>query len=251
MKHLTLIAALLLPLVAQAGTRFGIGAEYSSGDYGTGVDTATWYIPFSLSHSGENYSLGLTVPFIAVSGSSEVSGVRGTGHGTKTTTTTTTTTTRTDSGIGDVVAKASLQLLAEGTSTPWIAITGKVKFGTASASKNLGTGENDYAVQLEMAKGSFDAMLGYNVLGDTSTIDYDNIVYGAVAWTAELNKAWNLRSEYYTEQPALSGDDPVQELTFSFGKALDSKRDLSLYVIKGFTDASADWGVGVMFSRAM
>lgn len=249
MRHLLVIAALLLPLLAQAGTRFGIGAEYTRGDYGTGVDTSTWYLPFSLSHSGENYSLGLTVPLIAVSGSTDVSGVRGTGHGT--TTTVTTTTTRTDTGIGDVVAMASLQLLAEGASAPWIAITGKVKFGTASASKNLGTGENDYAVQLEVAKGSFDTLVGYNVLGDTSTIDYDNIVYGAVAWTSRLNKTWDLRSEFYAEQPALSGGDPVEELTFSFGKTLDSKRNLSLYVIKGFTDASADWGVGVMLSRKL
>ncbi len=249
MRHLFVVAALLLPLLAQAGTRFGIGAEYTSGDYGTGVDTATWYLPFSLSHSGENYSLGLTVPLMAVSGSTEVSGVRGTGHGT--TTTVTTTTTRTDTGIGDVVAKASLQLLAEGTSAPWMAITGKVKFGTASASKNLGTGENDYAVQLEVAKGDFDALVGYNVLGDTTTIDYDNIVYGAVAWTSSLNKTWDLRSEFYAEQPALSGGDPVEELTFSFGKTLDNKRNLSLYVIKGFTDASANWGVGVMLSRRL
>ncbi len=249
MKRLTLVAALLLPLVAQAGNRFSTGVEYTSGDYGTGVDTGTWYVPFSLSHSGETYSLGLTVPFIAVSGSSEVSGVRGTGHGS--TTTVTTTSTRTDTGIGDVVARASLQLLAEGQNAPWLALTGKVKFGTASASKNLGTGENDYALQLELAKGRFDATLGYNVLGDTDTIDYDNIVYGAVAWTAELNKTWNLRSEYYTEQPAVSGDDPVQELTLSFDRALDNKRNLSVYFIKGFSDTSADWGAGVMLSRSL
>jgi hypothetical protein len=248
-KRLFVALLLMIPLALQAGTRFGVGLEYTRGDYGTGVDTSTWYVPLSISHSGENYSLGLTVPIIAVNGSSEVSGVRGTGHGS--TTVVTTTTTRTDVGVGDVVARASLQLLPEGTRTPWIAITGKVKFGTASASKNLGTGENDYAVQLELAKGGFDAMLGYNILGDTDTTDYDNIAYGAVAWTSHLSKTWDLRSEYYMEQPALSDGDPVQELTFSFDRALGSKRNLSLYVIKGFTDASADWGAGVMFSRSL
>lgn len=249
MKRLLLTSALMTPLFVQAGTRFGAGVEYTSGDYGTGVETGTWYLPLWISQAGENYSLSLTVPFVVVSGSSEVSGVRGSGHGS--TTTATTTTTRTDAGIGDVVAKASLQLLEEGPGAPWLAVTAKVKFGTASASKNLGTGENDYAVQLELAKGHFDAMLGYNVLGDTDTIDYDNIVYGAVAWTAELNKTWSLRSEYYTEQPAVSADDPVQELTLSFERALDNKRNLSVYLIKGFSDTSVDWGAGVMFSRAM
>ncbi len=249
MKRLFVAIALLTPFTLQAGTRFAAGVEYTRGDYGTGVDTSTWYLPLTLSHAGKTYSVGLTVPFVAVSGSSEVSGVRGTGHGA--TTTVITTTTRTDTGIGDVVAKASLQLLPEGPSTPWLAVTAKVKFGTASASKNLGTGENDYAVQLEMAKGRFDAMLGYNVLGDTDTVDYDNIVYGALAWTAAMNKTWNLRSELYTEQPALSGDDPVQELTFSFDRALDAKRNLSVYFIKGFSDTSVDWGAGVMLSRAL
>ncbi len=249
MKRLLLAAALMTPLFVQAGTRFGAGLEYTSGDYGTGVETGTWYLPLWISRAGENYSLSLTVPFVAVSGSTEVSGVRGTGHGS--TTTVTSTTTRTDVGIGDVVAKASLQLLEEGPSAPWLAVTTKVKFGTASASKNLGTGENDYAVQLEMAKGRLDAMVGYNVLGDTDTIDYDNIVYGSLAWTAELNKIWKLRSEYYTEQPAVSGDDPVQELTLSFERALDKDRNLSVYLIKGFSDTSADWGAGVMFSKAL
>jgi len=249
MKRLLITTVLLFPLIAQAGTRIAAGIEYTRGDYGTGVDTSTWYLPLSITHSGDNYSLGLTVPFIAVSGSSEVSGVRGSGHGT--TTIVTSTTTRTDTGIGDVVARASLQLMSEGPTAPWLAITGKVKFGTASASKNLGTGENDYAVQLEMAKGRFDAMLGYNVLGDTATIDYDNIVYGAVAWTAAVQKSWDLRSEFYMEQPAVSGDDPVQELTLSFVTALDKRRNFSVYVIKGFSNSSADWGAGVVFSRGL
>ena len=252
MKRIFVALLLLLPLTLQAGTHLGAGVKYTTGDYGTGIDTSTWYVPFWVSHSGENYSLGLTVPFVAVSGSSEVSGVRGSGHGMGSGgTTTTTTTTRTDTGIGDVVANGRLRLLKESRTFPWIAIAGKVKFGTASAEKNLGTGENDYAVQLELGKGQLDLMGGFNVLGDTDTTDYDNILYGAIAWNSTLSDGWELRTEYYQEEPAVAGDDPVQELTLSFGRALDTRRNLSVYVIKGFSDSSADWGAGVMFSRAM
>ncbi len=249
MRPLLLVVVLMYPLVLQAETRFGAGIEYTRGDYGTDVDTSTWYVPLSLSYASDNYSLGLTVPFVVVSGSSEVSGVRGSGHGAGNSVATTDT--RTDAGVGDVLGRASLQLLAEGPGTPWLAITVKVKFGTASADKNFGTGENDYAMQLEMAKGRFDALLGYNVLGDTDSVDYDNVTYGAVAWTVPMNRQWSLRSEYYMEQPALSSGDPVQELTFSFDTSLDAGRDLSIYFIKGFSDSSVDWGAGVMFSRAL
>jgi len=248
------IALASLSLDAQAGASFTVGAEYTRGDYGTGVDTSSWYIPFSLDYAGDNYAVGITVPFIAVSGSSEVTGISGStshgmGGGTTSTMTTTTVTERTDAGLGDVQASASYLLMPEGKYAPWLAITGKVKFGTASASKNLGTGENDYAVQLEIAKGAFDAVVGYNVLGDTDTVDYDNIYYGSVAWSTKLKeKGWRFRTELYAEQEALPGSDPVQELTLSVSKPLNSSRRVNLYLIKGFTDSSPDWGAGVMVS---
>jgi hypothetical protein len=243
----------------QAGYNFTTGAEYTEGDYGTDITTSTWYVPFTLGYSGEDYALSITVPFISVSGSAEVTGVSSSsfsgkggmkGGGSSTNTTTTSTETRTDSGLGDVILKGSYQLLAETQDRPLLGVTGKVKFGTASKHDNLGTGETDYSLQLDMAKGPLDGFIGYMWLGDTSSMNYDDIAFGAIAYTLPLNSKWRMRAEYYAEQAATSGDDPVQELNVGFLRPLSEKQNLKLYLIKGFSDSSPDWGAGVMLATS-
>jgi len=86
---------LSLPAVSQAGFSFTTGAEYTRGDYGTSQDTSTWYVPLMLGYAGKKSFFSVTVPYISVDGSSEVTGVRSTslpGPGGITTTTTYTST---------------------------------------------------------------------------------------------------------------------------------------------------------------
>ncbi|HEY9148348.1 MAG TPA: hypothetical protein VIQ22_04995 [Gammaproteobacteria bacterium] len=246
---------LSLPAVSQAGFSFTTGAEYTRGDYGTSQDTSTWYVPLMLGYAGKKSFFSITVPYISVDGSSEVTGVRSTslpGPGGITTTTTYTSTIeeRTDSGLGDILLRASYQLQNETPSQPWLGVTGKVKLGTADEDKFLGTGENDYALQLDIAKGAWDGIIGYHLLGDTATIDYDDILFGAVAYTAPLQSNWKMRTEFYTEEEVTEGVDPVREVSVTFGKPLAAGRNLRLYLVKGLSDSSPDWGGGVMLSTA-
>lgn len=250
------VALALLPLgnVALAeGYTFTTGAEYTSGDYGTGIDTSSWYVPFTVGYGAETYAWSVTVPFIRVDGSTQVSGIRSTtlrGRGgvQSQTVSTISNEERVDSGLGDITLSASYRLQKETPATPWLGVTGKIKFGTADEDKNLGTGETDYAVQVEAAKGMFDGLVGYNFLGDTATIDYDNIFYAAGAVSMPLQSRWRARAELYAEQSPLDGVDPARELTVSFAKPLPRDRHLSLYAIKGLSDSSPDWGLGVLVS---
>lgn len=240
--------------VATAGDySFTTGAEYTTGDYGTGIETGSWYVPFTLGYAAESFSWSVTVPYIRVDGSTEVTGIRSTTvrgpRGMTQTTMTTTTEERVDSGLGDIILSAGLQLQRETPVAPWLAVRGKIKFGTADEEKFLGTGENDYAIQLEAAKGMLDGFIGYNFLGDTATIDYDDIAYGAAAVTVPLSQPWRTRAELYMEQSPLSGIDPVTELTVSFSRPLARSREFSLYAVKGFSDSSPDWGVGTLISH--
>jgi hypothetical protein len=249
------VVALSLPVVVQAGYSFTTGAEYTSGDYGTDVETTAWQIPFTLGYAGKRTFFSITVPYIRVDGSTAVSGVRsfttrGPGGISTQTETTTTTEERTDAGLGDVTLRASYQLQNETPERPWLGVTGKVKLGTADEDKNLGTGENDYSLQLDMAKGPLDGIVGYTVLGDTNAIDYDNIFYGAIGYSAPLQDKWKVRGEFYTEQEAVDGVDPVRELTLSLSKPLGAGRSISLYGIKGLSDSSPEWGAGVMVTSS-
>lgn len=259
MKHLALsavaAAVMLQPAVSLAGYNFTTGAEYTSGDYGTNVTTDTWYVPFIFGYTGNDYALSVTVPFISVSGSTEVTGVSsssmpGKGGVKASSSTSTTTDTRTDSGLGDVILKGSYQLQTETPQRPWLGITGKIKLGTASRKDNLGTGETDYAVQLDVARGPLDGFVGYQLIGDTSTVNYDDIFYGAIGYSMPINPQWRMRAEFYAEQAAASGADPVQEVTVAFLKPLSKTQSLKLYVLTGLTDSSPDWGAGAMVSTA-
>lgn len=254
-NFLVALTPLLLGNVAMAeGYTFTSGAEYTSGDYDTGIDTSTWYIPFTVGYAADTYAWSVTVPFVRIDGSSLVTGVssstvHGPGGMKTQTTSTTTNVDRVDSGLGDITLSASLQLQKETPAKPWLAVTGKIKLGTADEDKFLGTGETDYAVQLEAAKGPIDGFIGYNFLGDTETVDYDNILYGAGAVTIPLQQQWRVRTELYLEQSPLSGIDPVSELTVSLAKPFPQDRSLNLYAIKGLSDSSPDWGLGLLVSK--
>lgn len=237
--------------VAAGDYTFTTGVEYTTGDYGTDIDTSSWYIPLTIGYTAETFAWGVTVPYIRVDGSDQVTGIR--------TTPTrspgglqpfaTISEERVDSGLGDVILSATYQLQEETPAAPWLGVRGKVKLGTADEAKNLGTGENDYAIQFEAAKGMFDGFIGYNFLGDTETVDYDDIFYGAGAITLPLRQAWRTRAELYLEESALSELDEVVELTLSLSSPLTRGRYFSLYAIKGFSDTSPDWGVGTLLSH--
>jgi hypothetical protein len=236
---------------------FGTGAEYTRGDYGTGSDTSALYVPFTLGYSAEAYGWSLTVPYLSVTGTGEVAysrtGVREptqppttttSGPGAGTGSTSTTTKEHTESGLGDVTLSASYRPLPGGAKKTSLAITAKIKFATADENRNLGTGENDYALQLELGRERMYGYLGYMLIGDTATTDYNDIVYGAIGMSAPAGR-WDIGGEYYAEQAVLEGIDAVSELSVSAGREMGEDNWLKLYLIKGFTDSSPDWGAGV------
>jgi hypothetical protein len=239
----------LLSVNAFAGDySFTTGAEYTRGDYGTTIDTSQWYIPFKFGYTTDQYALSVTIPYVRISGSEEVLSMSGSTHISpmlSTTSTTMSTNERTDSGLGDVLLSGTYQLQAETKADPWIAVTGKIKLGTASEDKNLGTGENDYAAQLELAQQALSGYVGYKIVGDTTETDFDNVFYGAAGVSFPAGKEWKAMVEYYAEQAALAGADNLSEVSLTLSKPLSDKRKLSLYMIKGLSDGSPDWGMGV------
>jgi hypothetical protein len=254
-KQSAVLSALLLavfaaPVVADSG--FSLGAEYSQGDYGTGETTRSWYFPFAWRYRSDDFRASVTVPFVMVDGSSLVSagGMRlspsgmggGMGGGS---------TTRTASGLGDVLLSGSYLLLNESASRPWLATTAKVKFGTADETRGLGTGENDYSLQLDAGKGLFSGYAGYRMLGDTATVDYNDVAFVGAGLTLPLGKSRDLGVEYYTEEAALDGTDAIQQATLSLSGEASSSLDYSVYYIAGLSDSSADSVIGINFSSRL
>ncbi|MEN8168803.1 MAG: transporter [Pseudomonadota bacterium] len=252
----TVFSIFVLSLSAQtvfADSGYSLGAEYSEGDYGTGETVSSLYVPFGWHYSGGDFSASVIVPYLYVEGSSQLtfdgrplapSGMGGGGGGS-------TTTTRTDSGLGDIVMSGSYQLLSESGSRPWLAATAKVKFGTADEIKGLGTGENDYTIQVEAAKGVLYGYVGYKLLGDAATVDYNDVSFVGAALTLPLGEKLDLGVEYYTEEASLVAMDDIQEATLSVGGELSGGVGYSLYYVSGLSDSSADSVIGINFRTAL
>jgi hypothetical protein len=233
-----------LPVAAAAETSVTLGAEYTSGDYGTSTETNMWYFPVMLRYEMDRAMLALTVPYVVVEGTGNVVG-GGSAHGLPRATTTLTS--RTESGLGDIELMGSY---AVALGADWrLGLGGLIKFGTADEQDNLSTGEDDVAVQLEAEKtwsnNTLFGTAGYRILGDPPGINYDNVFYGSAGLSHRLDATRSAGVELYAQEAPLPGVDGKSELTLFLSGKPQAKTRLTGYLIAGFADGSPDWGVGV------
>jgi hypothetical protein len=131
-------------------------------------------------------------------------------------------------------------------------LTGKVKFATADA--GLGTGENDYAAQVD-AYQRFDnftatGSLGYLVLGDPPGYDFNNAAYGILGGYYQFTGQTGAGAEVRVSQKLYATGDAPRELNAYVSHQFDKKLKFSGYVLKGFSDGSPDSGFGMLLTSA-
>jgi Putative MetA-pathway of phenol degradation len=236
-----------------AGFDVSIGAEYTSGKYGGTTSTDIWYIPLTLRYVTESWYARLTIPYLIVEGSRDLvisgGGAKG---GRKSGAISTIRASRTDSGIGDVIAAAGYRLLEQTDMRPAIDLTGKVYFGTADENKGLGTGENDYAAQIDLTKDLGNWILsgaaGYLVTGNPRGTDFKDVVYGRVDAGIRFDRL-TLGAAVDAQQATISGNDNPAYLTGYLTGRVGERGKLTGYLLRGLSDASPDWGAGVTLIR--
>jgi hypothetical protein len=241
---LTVFCGAMSPLPAAAETSVTLGAEYTSGDYGTPTETKMWYFPVTLRYETDRTMLALTVPYVVVEGTGNIVAGGGMGGMRRTTTSLTS---RTESGLGDIELAGSYAIAQD---AGWrLGLGGFIKFGTADEQDNLSTGEDDVAAQLEAEKtwgdNTFFGTAGYKILGDPPGIDYDDVFYGSAGLSHRLDATRSAGVELYAQEAPLPGVDGKSELTLFLSGKPEAKARLTGYLIAGFADGSPDWGVGV------
>lgn len=248
MRKLVLLLV-ALPLAAHAaddtGTSLSVGIERSRGDYGQSSDTTITYVPFTAKLGSRPWQFGLTVPWIQVEGPGnvvrDVGRFRGGGA------------TRSESGLGDVIAFATRALGATAGGTAFD-LTGKLKFGTASAGSGLGTGENDAHVQLDAyrSEGAFTpfATAGYKVLGDPAGIDLNNVFYASIGASRRLDEARSAGLMWYGQQKTTDGGSAQSELSAFYTRRFGGVWKAQFYGLVGLADGSPDFGAGAFLIRA-
>lgn len=257
---LLLALSMQTALAADAGqATVGAGVDYSSGNYGTAFNTNIWDVPFSVGYDADRWSAKLTVPFVNISGASNViPGIgrvknnnphgRGHGRGGSGPTPPPTVTSGTASGLGDVVAKASYGFVRDAAAQFGMDVTGKIKFGTADENKGLGTGKNDYGLGVSAYKG-FGALtlfggVEYVKYGSSTYIPLNNGWDGNLGASYKLGSADTVGAYYYYRQKISDLGYQQSEGTAYWDHKFGANLRLQIYALAGFTDGSPDWGTG-------
>lgn len=236
---------------ADEGTfSLGTGFNYSSGTYGTATRTNITSIPVIGKYETETWTFKLTVPYVRISGGTGViPGMGSVGHGPGGGASTVS-----SAGLGDVVAAASYNVFYDAASSFGADLTGKVKFGTANRDKGLGTGENDYSVQVDLYKGfgkySVLGGVGYNVLGSSESIPLNNVYNITAGMTYKIDDRMTSGLNFDARERVSATAYPMREVTAFVSNKLGSHAKAQLYVLKGLADGSPDWGAGASLAYA-
>lgn len=236
------------------------GFEYTSGDYGQNVETEILYIPVTAEYINDAWSAKLTVPYISVTGNGTVvpGGSGGTvgfgpggppgGGGPAPSTTTVT-----ESGLGDVEASVAYAFSPNSDLMPFVELRAKVKFGTADEAKALGTGENDYSVQVDgvLGKGKVQPFytLGYVMIGDTDQVDYNNCLFATAGLMFTVSDSTSLGFTYDYKQASVDNADDEGVAGFFLTSKFNQGWSATLNMTTGLTDSSLDYGGSLMVGR--
>lgn len=263
-----------------SGFSLGPVFDYSTGKYGGTAATDVWSLGVVGRYETGPWTFRLTVPYVNVrspgnvvpSGSGSVTPVcrvSNSGPGNNTgircddnsssssggsSSSSGSSGRRSDSGLGDVTAGVTYNLLDNKPTGLVFDLTGKVKIPTADENKGLGSGKFDYSIQGDIDKTLGNAnvfgTLGYKIYGEPAGTNLRNVVFAGVGTSYRLSRAATWGVAYDFRQASFSGGKSLNEISlFTSYRVTDATR-LRGYVFKGLTDGGPDWGVGasVLFS---
>lgn len=231
-----------------ADLRFSTGVEYSTGEYGGADDIEEIYVPLTFRAGFDRLGLRITVPWLSVTAPEDTlitdpgaEPLPGSGA------------TVTESGLGDVIGALTLYDLYVSDSGDFVIdATGKIKFGTADEVKGLGTGENDYTLQVDayrfFDRFSLQGSAGYRLRGDPPGVDLNDVFLASLggAWLASADTLVGMYFDY--RESSISGTDDIQELSGFASFRLGRAWRMEFYAFTGLTDSSSDFGGGILFS---
>jgi hypothetical protein len=264
---LAVMTILILPAWACAdGPTYsvGLGFEFASGEYGTGIRTDSIYMPFTVGvYPTERLDFSLEVPFVYQSSSAVVAGqfmgMQGTqgssavvmapsrgGMGTNASAGQVNTS---QSGLGDMKLKAGYVLYTEEKYVPAIRPNFYLKIPTADKNKFLGTGAFDGGLAVELTKwfGKWfaDGEMGYVIQGKSSVLAVKNYLNyyagGGYQITEKLRTMLLLKGTTPTVEGATSQLEARLRAKYLFTK----HTGIDGYLAKGITTASPDFGTGL------
>jgi len=243
------VLGLMTPGIALGATQWRLGnqASFYQGDYGTGHTINIFYDATFLRYRRNRLKLKLTIPYESVSGLPEGSAV--TGGGSVARSSGQQTTTHSASGLGDIWVSGRYALVPVTRHHLGFDAYSKVKLATASHSDGLGTGRNDYeiggGVNGYLAPNGYPfADLGYRFVGSPPNLHLNNIVTYDAGYAYQATSRNVVTAMFTGHQAEQSGESAPADLVFAWNYRVSAVGGLQLFVDKGLTNGSPDYGIG-------
>lgn len=256
--HALLLSSLILmpgAAVAQEASGEARGFRHSSalalyvskGFYGQALPTYVRYLPYTHELSIPGWRFKASLPVLEIDGPGNVLidigniGRQSSGR-------------VAEQGVGDLVLSGTYELPASGSHLPFFDVTVDFKLPTADERRGLGTGRPDVGVQLDAYQNAGSvtlfAAVGYRYRHRSPVFeglnDSINLSLGA---SRPVSAAWQAGLIYDFRQAASSFSGETHEILPYLSWAPTNDWGFMFYMIKGFTEDSADRAVGLQMTR--
>jgi Putative MetA-pathway of phenol degradation len=237
-------------IAEEAQFGFTTGFDYSTGKYGLSEATRIKYVPFTGKVEYGRWLAKITVPWLEISGPGAV-----TGGDSKIIVTDEVRPRSTESGLGDIVSSLTYTAYQSAEQKLALDIGGKIKFATASAKKGLGTGSNDYAVQLDAYKtlAQFEKLtllgtIGYKTYGKPELSEYglDDTWFGTLGAAYKINAHNSAGLFVDLREAAWAQNSEIREFTAYYTHRFSPSYNLQTYLTTGDTRSSVDFSTGLL-----
>lgn len=244
--------------------KYTLGADVSSGEYGSTSETEITSLPFSLTWSpSDKWSFKASVPWISIEGDGTVvaggdggfivgrgrgnGGTPGTGDPVEETVETSK-----ESGVGDVWLTSTYSLEPLAANSIYVDLSAKVKLPTGDEAKGLGTGETDYSLQMEafapMGKWMPFVTVARKFKGDMPEAELNDVWYTSVGSAYQLSASTSIGASVDYQEATTAESDPTNEIFSYVSHKISPRLTGMLYGYVGLADGGPDSGFGVQFS---
>lgn len=213
------------------------GVDYSRGDYGFPTDTEVISAPLELAYETKSWIWRANFSWLNIKGPAAIVGAGAAARPTA----------NSESGVGDVYLGATYRTGAAVGEINFDS-TVRVKLPTASESRGLGTGKTDVYGQVDAYRTFGNTTpfvsVGYRVLGDNATYQLHDGVYTSGGVHFRTSPSTVITAAVSWGERLIAGGSNTSDGMIALTHDVDSRWRLMGYALKGFTNASPDFGAG-------
>jgi hypothetical protein len=224
-----------------------LAVYYGRGMYGQEFPTHVRYLPYTHEVSIPGWRFKGTVPVLEIDGPGnvliDIGSVSRASTGLIA-----------ERGVGDLVLSVTRELPAMSNKIPFIDFTVDLKLPSADEARGLGTGRPEAGVQLDLyqnlGSATLFAAVGYRYRHRSPVFEgLKDSINLSLGISRLISERWQSGLIYDFRQAASSFSGETHEVLPYLSWTPSQQWSLMIYIVKGFTDDSADRAAGVQMTR--